>query len=211
MSHTLTHHAFASLSEEGINDFFEAFFTARPHYLDYGSPPFVTSGPPTSTLLAPIYLPPMIPTPIPFRIRLEIPVIALFPADGPLPAPLVLHAKQFAASTVVTIEILCGGSRTGDQKGGGGMPLGVKLGVTAIGHLVQNPGSVGFDVDSLEIVDIVPTELEDIIICVLLNVLKGVLGQVNFPIPALSAGFLTLTLEQGPDLNPDEVDVWGNV
>lgn len=209
MSHTLTHHAFAGLSEEGINDFIEAFFTARPHYLDYGSPPLVTAGPPTSTLLAPIFLPPMIMTPIPFRIRLSVPVIDLFPANGPLPAPLVLHAKQFAAATVVTIEIICGGGRKGDQ--GGGTKLGVKLGVTAIGHLVSHPGSVGFDVDSLEIVDIVPTELEDIIICVLLNVLKGVLAQVNFPIPSLSAGFLSLTLEQGPDLNPDEIDVWGNV
>ena len=209
MSHTLTHHAFASLSEEGINDFIEAFFTARPHYLDYGSPPFVTTGPPTSTLLAPIFLPPMIQTPIPFRIRLSIPAIDLFPAGGPLPVPLVLHAKQFAASTEATIEILCGTGRKGDQVVG--TKLGVKLGVTAIGHLVQKPGAVGFDVDSLEIVDIVPTELEDIIICVLLNVLKGVLAQVNFPIPSLSAGFLSLTLEQGPDLNPDEVDVWGNV
>jgi hypothetical protein len=209
LSHTLTHHAFAGLSEEGINDFIEAFFTARPHYLDYGSPPLVTAGPPTSTLLAPIFLPPMILTPIPFRIQLSIPVIDLFPANGPLPAPLVLHPKQFAAATEVTIEIICGAGRKGDQ--GGGTKLGVKLGVTAIGHLVSHPGSVGFDVDSLEIVDIVPAELEDIIICVLLNVLKGVLAQVNFPIPSLSAGFLSLTLEQGPDLNPDEVDVWGNV
>jgi hypothetical protein len=210
LSHTQTHHAFASLSEEGINDFVEAFFTARPHYLNYGSWPFVTAGPPASTLLAPLSLPPMIVNPIPFHIVLKIPVIDLFPASGPLPPPLVLHKMQFSAATQVLIEILCGNFNQ-DGKGGG-VPIKLILDVTAIGHLVSSPGMVGFDVDAVEIVDIVPDALEEIFNCVLLNVMKSVLSHVSFPIPSLSGGFLPgLALEQGPELNPDEVDVWGNV
>ena len=36
MSLTGTHHAFASIDEQGTNRALQAFFGARPHYLHYG-------------------------------------------------------------------------------------------------------------------------------------------------------------------------------
>ena len=57
MSLTAAHHAFASVSQDGVNKALQAFFTARPHYLNYGSPPFVTANSVSETVMAPIPFP----------------------------------------------------------------------------------------------------------------------------------------------------------
>jgi hypothetical protein len=203
----LTHHAFAGLDEEGANDFIRAFFTARPHYLHYGSPPFVTTSSVTATLEPLLQAFPILLFPIPWEVRLSIPVLDFAPADGVLPPPLVLNPGQFALSTKLTLTILCGAN----QDGRGGEPIRTGFDIWAIGHVVNNGSAVGFAVDQVEIVDITPDSLESVFNCVLLDVLRSVVSQVSLPIPALSAGFFSLTLEQGPQIDPDELDVWGNV
>jgi hypothetical protein len=52
MSFTQTHHAFAGVDEDGINDLVKAFFGARPRYLHYGSAPFVAAASVTQTQTA---------------------------------------------------------------------------------------------------------------------------------------------------------------
>lgn len=205
MSHTLTHHAFAGLSEEGANDLLEAFFTARPHYLVYGSPPFVTANSASTTMVSPIAAPPLLASPIPFLVRFSIPTLDLYPPDGPLPAPLTLNPGQFAARTTLELTILCGRKER----------MSTSLDLWAVGRLIttqQSGGTVavGFEADEVAVTNVMPATLRDILDCILLEVLRGILSSVSIPLPALSAGFFSLAIEQGPEIDPDVIDAWGD-
>ena len=57
MSLTQTNHVFASVGQAGINTFLKAVFTARPHYLNYGSPVFVPATTVNATNLQAINFP----------------------------------------------------------------------------------------------------------------------------------------------------------
>lgn len=205
MSFSNGHHAFAGLNEEAANDFLTAFFQARPHYLHYGSPPFVLASSSAATLISPIAVPGLLPTPIPLDIQLSVPVVDFYPPDGPLPAPLVLVAGQLAISTSLRVTVICGQARTSFD-----------LGVWAIGSISVSPPtgppvSIHITTSQIKVQGIAPLGLEQVLECLLLEALQNVLQQVSIPIPALSLGFLTVTVQQGPQLDADELDVWGNV
>jgi len=210
LSHTLTFHAFAGLDEEGANDFLTAFFTARPHYLHYGTPPFVTSTGVNQTQVSPLFAPPLLPVPLPFEVQLSIPKLDFAPATNPLPPQLVLNSGQFALTTTVELHMLCSRDQHGVD-GSGGIPIGAKLDLWAVGHILNQGNAVGFAVDQVEIVDVKPDGLESMLECILLQVLRGIAAQVSIPIPALSAGFITPIVQQGPQIDPDELDIWGTV
>jgi hypothetical protein len=206
LSRTLTHHAFAGVTQDGINQFLKAFFSARPRYLHYGSPPFVSATSATATVLPSLSAPPLISPGIPYEVVIALPRLDLFPPDGALPPPLSLTAHHFAIQTSLKIAVLCG---VGRDKAG--TPLVLDLDVAAVGHLIVSPGAIGFAVDGVQVGPIQPKALSDILDCILLEVVQGMLSGLSIPIPALSAGMLTLTLEQGPEIDTDEVDAWGNL
>jgi hypothetical protein len=218
LSHTQTHHLFAEIAEEGINDLIVAFFTARPHYLTYGSWPLVAATTVSETQVAPIAAPPLLPNPIPFKVSFSVPTVDLYPPDAPMPE-LVLNPHQFSLRTAAEISLLCGGTVVGKdrehQNGKEGQLITCRLGLDAVGRIVnrftpQGPG-IGFEVDDIDIQDIKPDCLEAMLNCIFRQVIGAVLRDVTIPVPTLSAGAFALVLEQGPQIDADEVDVWGKL
>lgn len=218
MSHTQGHHVFAGLGEEGANDLITAFFTARPHYLTYGSAPLVGATTVSETQVSPIAAPPLLPQPVPFKLSLSIPVLDLFPPDGPMPE-LILHPHQFSLTTTAEISLICGADPTGRDpnhgEGKGGRRIDCKLELHAVGRVLDRLGaqgrSVGFAVDQVDIQDIQPACLEEMFNCILLQVINSVLRDVDIPLPVLTAGAFALALEQGPQIDADQVDAWGTI
>jgi hypothetical protein len=216
MSFTGTHHVFVSVDQDGVNDLVEAFFQARPHFLHYGSIPFVSASSVTQTQIAPIPFP-MIPGGIAWRVDFKLPQIDLFPADGPLPSPLTLGADQFAVHTTVRLMVGCGTfERSGNDKPGSIHPVATELEIWAVGKLVVHDfgggnGEIGFEIDEVEIVDIEPQSLEDVLNCVLKMMLQAAISGLWIPFHVLSAGFLKLILEAGPTIKDDQVEVWGTI
>jgi hypothetical protein len=205
VSYTQAYHAFADLSEEGANDMLAALFAASQHLLVYGSPPFVTSSSSAATLVSPISVPGLLQTPIPFEVQFSVPQLDLYPPDVPLPAPLVFNPGQFAVSTTATVSVLCGGQT-----------MQTALDIWVVGRLVPrtaggNVVAVGFEADQVDVANIAPDTLKSIINCVALQVLQGILSSVSIPVPALSGGFFSVTVQQGPQIGNDEIDVWGDV
>jgi len=135
MSLTGAFHVFAGLDENGTNRALQAFFSARPHYLHYGSVPFVAASSVSVTQVPPIAFP-GIPGGIPYAIDLTVPVVDLFPPDGALPPPLVLGPDQLSIGTKATITLGCMAGL--DEAGHGGRitPVRTTLDVIAIAHPV---------------------------------------------------------------------------
>ena len=86
MSFTQTNHVFASVDDQGLNTILRAVFTTRPHYLNYGSAPFVPVTTVNATNMQTIPFP-GVPGGIPYQVEFTIPTIDLFPPD-PAPSPL---------------------------------------------------------------------------------------------------------------------------
>ena len=91
----------------------------------------------------------------------------------------------------------------------------VAVGVFAITH-AERTSSVDGDavrliVDDLELVDLEPNELESVVECLLLQILRAVLASVRLPLTALRAGAFQLTPTAGPDVEDDRVEMFGAV
>lgn len=214
MSLTAAHHAFASVSQDGVNQALLAFFTARPHYLNYGSPPFVTANSISETVMAPIPFPG---TPgIPWAVDFTIPVVDLNPADAPLPPPLTIGPDQLALRTTVVLTIGCLTGDKSSDKRGQITPLKTKLDVIAVGHPVARyfspgVGDVSFLVDTVLVQGISPTSLQAIVDCLIRSMLNAALAGVRLPFNVIDASFFKLSLEQGPSILDDQIELWGDV
>jgi hypothetical protein len=214
MSLTGTHHAFASIDERGTNRALQAFFGARPHYLHYGSPPFVTASS-TSVTQVPTIAFPGTPGGIPYAIDLTVPVVDLFPPDGALPAPLVLGPDQLSIATKVTITLGCT-TGTGNPKRGTVTPVATTLDAIAIADPVSRyfspgVGDVSFHVDQVLIPEIAPPSLQAVIDCLVRMILNAVLSGVQLPFNIIDAGFVKLILEAGPTIADNQIEIWGDV
>ena len=106
MSLTETETVFASIHENALNDLLRAFFTARPHYLHYGSPSFVPATTVAETSMPAIAFP-GVPGGIQWRVRLTIPVVDLFKQSSPLPPELTLSPGEFSAHIGVELCLDC--------------------------------------------------------------------------------------------------------
>src|SRR6266404_6190879 len=102
MSLTGSDEFFASVHESGMNDFVHAFFTARPHYLHYGSPMFVPTSTASETRMDPINFP-GVPGGIQWAVDFTIPIIDLFDDDsgGAMPPQITLNVEQLTIRTSV--------------------------------------------------------------------------------------------------------------
>jgi hypothetical protein len=222
MSLTQTEEVHAGLNESGVNDLLTAIFTARPRLLNYRSSPLVP-GPPASP--AAWTLVPGLPFPglgtIGYGVQFSIPVLDFHPdSSGGMPPPLVLGAQRFSLRTTVILTLLCAtrrGEHNPDEPKAAVTPIRVKLDVYGIGHATGayfgTPGSgqLTFDVDAIEIVDIAPDELESLIECVIRMLLDAVLSSVRLPFHAVSAGAFAFALVRGPNVEDDQLKLYGNI
>jgi hypothetical protein len=223
MSLTETEEVHAGLHESGVNDLLTAVFTARPRLLNYRSSPLVP-GPPAAaaawTVMPPIGFP-GIPGGIDWGVQFSVPVIDFHPdSSGGLPAPLVLAAGRFSLTTTVVLTLLCQtrrGSHDSDKPRSAVTPLRAKLEVYGIGHTnavyfgTPGSGEVTFDVDAVEIVDIAPDELESLLECLLRMLLDAAVGTVRLPFQAVTAGAFAFALVRGPEVEDDQLKLYGNV
>lgn len=208
MSLTQAENAFGSVHEDGLNDIFRAFFTARPRYINYGTPFFV----PVTTVAAtqiPFIAFPFVPSGLQLAISFGIPVVDIVPG-GAGSAPLPPGANQFTLRTDVALRILCGG-RDANGENQTGKILESKLSVFVRCHPVLGGGAISIAVDQVEIVDILPDSLETVLECLLLTILRGVFANLNLPLTTLTAGAFGLTLAVGPLAETDQIKIRGNV
>lgn len=222
MSLTEAESVFAGVHEDGLNDMLRAFFTARPRLLNYRTTPAVGPIPAAASAWTPV--PPIafpgVPGGIHYAFQMSIPKIDLHPdSSGGMPPPLALGAGEISLMTTVTLALLCGQRRRpgdNDDQAGVGSLIGVRLEVWAVGRVVSQSfgggaGEIGFEVRAVEIVDVTPDDLESLIECLVHMLVNGVLSSVRLPFTALSAGAFTLTLLRGPEVETDEVKVYGEI
>jgi hypothetical protein len=215
MSLTGAFHVFAAVDEQGTNRALQAFFTARPHYLHYGSVPFVPGNSVNVTQVSTIAFP-GVAGGIPYAIDLTVPVVDLYPPDGALPPPLVLGPDQLSISTKVTITLGCMAGSSRDGKQGQVTPVRTTLEVIAIAHAVSQyfspgVGYVTFHADQVLLPDVAPQSLQAVLDCLLEMILNGLLAGVQLPFNLIDADFVKLALEAGPTIADDQIKLWGDV
>lgn len=215
MSLTGLNHAFASIDEQGTNRVLQAFFSARPHYLHYGSVPFVAASS-TAVTHVPTIAFPGVPGGIPYAIDLTVPAVDLFPPNGTLPPPLVLGPDQLSITTKVRITLGCMTGAGDTDKGGKVTPVRTTLDVIAIAHPVGHyfspgVGFVSFHVDQVLLPDVAPPSLQAVLDCLLEMILNAVLSSVQLSFDIIDAGFVKLVLEAGPTIADDQIKIWGDV
>jgi hypothetical protein len=66
-------------------------------------------------------------------------------------------------------------------------------------------------VDQVELVDITPDSLESLLECLLRMILDAALAQVVLPLQALRAGAFKLVVVNGPLIDDDRIQVFGNL
>jgi hypothetical protein len=220
MSLTQTEHVYAGLEEGALNDVLTAIFSTRPHYLNYGSPPFVSVSTASETRMDPIAFP-GVAGGIPWSVSFDLPRIDLFPQTASLPPPLVLRPGQFSLQTKVVLGLLCGTkgrSRESvkDQRRPmpGSQTLHAALGVAALGHLDVRSfgggaGDLGFAIDAVELVDLTPDSLETLLECLIRTLLDAALSSVRVPLEVLRARAFSLVLQRGPLIEGDRIKAYG--
>jgi hypothetical protein len=219
VSLTEVEHVFAGVHENGINDLLQAFFTARPRYLNYGSSAFVASTTVAATNMSAIAFP-GIPGGIQYAVSLAIPKLDFHPDSSGGASPLPVGLGQFVMNTRVRLTVGCAKWVSRPNKdnplGGSITSISTSLEVWVRGGLIATysaPGSgeIGFQVDEVELVDVKPDSLESVMECVIRMIIQAVLSTVQLPIDALTAKIAPLILTRGPEIEDDQVKLYGDL
>jgi len=216
MSLTEAQHVFAGAHEDGINDLLRAFFTARPRHLTYVTPALAPSTG-AFTSVSPIGFP-GIPGGIDYAVSFSIPTVDFHPDSSGGASPLPLGSGQLGIRTTVTLTVLCN-RRVRPPDGNEvvpSTPINTALDVFARGKptvtfLGPGVGDIGFELDTVELVDIKPDSLESVLECVLLMILQGLLANVRLPFKAVTIGAFALVLQRGPESEDDQVKLYGDL
>lgn len=229
MSLTEVEQVFGGIEEQGLNDLLTAFFTTRPRYLNYGSPGYVPSTNVNETQMSVIPFPGVPGGGIDWSIRMSIPIVDLHKQTLELPPELALNEGQLSVQAKLQICVGCNRKRDrddhnddkphddNDDKPPTGQAKGpcFSLKIFAIGHLERasspDGDAVVIVIDNLELVEIEPDGFESVIECLLLQILRAMLKQVKLPLQALSAGAFPLALVRGPEIEEDQIKVYGNL
>jgi hypothetical protein len=216
MSLTQAETIFTSVHENGLNDFVTAFFTARPRHLLYGSSLFVPMTTAVATNVPPLPFP-GIPGGLHYALNFTIPVIDLHPDSSGGVSPLPPKPGEFSLRTRVSLVIACGRLRDPRQDDQTGLrPLVTDLELHATGRptvvtLGPGVGTIGLDITRVEIVDIKPDSLETILECLMLQILRSALANLQLPFQAFTVGFVQLLLVAGPIIEDDQIKLRGLV
>ncbi len=173
MSLTESQELFAAVHEKAINTFFTAFFTARPRFLHIGTPFFVSSTSVNHTQVDAIDLA----GGIHFQILLKQPVVDLHPPSGDSLLPP--GPNQFSLATTAKLSVLC--VNVGNDKEPRGETKTTEIEICATGHIERVSNKIQLVVDELEIKDIKPDSLEDIIECIMQAVINDALAIIQIP------------------------------
>jgi hypothetical protein len=202
MSLTQAENIFGGVNETGINDLLQAFFTARPRYLRYGTPQFVPVTTVEATSVAAVSF---------FGLNIEfmitcdpIPNVDITPGDAGS-AALMPDVNEFTIRTTLNFSV---------DINNFGRIVG-SLEVLALCEpfvAVSTPGTgqIGINVKRVEIVDITPDPVESLIEALVLGILQTVLATVRLPFNALTMGAFSLILLAGPTAETDQIKVRGN-
>lgn len=216
MSFTKGENVFAGVNERGINSLLTAFFTARPHYLNYGTPHFAPTTTVNVTSIPPVSIPGIL-SGIEFAISFQIPTVDINPDSSGGTSPLPPGTGKFTIKTQVTISLLCvsRGENMHDVRQRGTV-LTTSLGVFALCapfviNSAPGTGEIGIRLERAELVDITPDALESIVECLIENILQSVLSNVHLPFNTLTLGAFGLILKAGPDAEEDQVKVRGDI
>ncbi|WP_322778462.1 hypothetical protein [Frankia sp. Cas4] len=216
MSLTEAENVFAGVHEAGLNDLLTAVFTTRPRLLNYRTSPAVANVPSAAsswTAVPPIAFPGT--AGIHYAVRFGIPVVDIHPDTTGMPHPLVLGVGQVSVRTTVELILLCQRGRKDDpDQRPIGTPIATRLEAVALGRMVPvavtpGTGSVVIDVQQVELVDITPDDLESVLECLVLTLLRAVFGSVSLPFSALRVGAFSLTLLRGPEAEDDQLKLYG--
>jgi len=219
MSLTEAQLVFGGVHETGINDLLHAFFDARPRYLNHGSSPLLFPPGTPFISVSPIAFP-GIPGGIDYGVRFTTPTVDINPDTSGGISPLPPGPGQFTINTTVELVIGClrGRQPPGEDQRGSFIPLSATLGVFARGRLIATgigggAGTIGFQVDDVELVDVKPDPLESVLECLIRMMLQAVLSNVQIPIEAMLIGAIPfpMALIRGPLAETDQVKVYANV
>jgi hypothetical protein len=222
VSLTQGNHVFAGVNETAINTFLKAFLTARPHYINYGTPAFVPATTAAATSIAPLNFP-GIPGGIQFMVQFSIPVVDLFPPDGASPLPPGPGELNVRVDAKITVGCMKFDSRgTQDGKPNVSMtPLSTIVSLWALGkpdvrYFGPGNGDVGIQLQDVRIPALAcvkgePNTFESIVECILRMVLQALLEQLRLPFHALTIGFVQLILQRGPQIDADQIELWGDI
>lgn len=228
MSLTNAQDVFAAIHESGLNDVLRRFFSARPRYLNFGSPGFVATTTVNATQMGAIPFP-GISAGINWSVALGVPVVDVHPQSRALPPELTpMQAQRVSLQLSVEICIDCVDHQgqpdhqdPGDKKfldrlvHGKLNPVCFKVDVFAIAHVERTSSPDGdalrLIVDAVELVDLRPNGMESVIECLILQVLRSALAAVRLPLTALRAGAFTLIPTTGPDVANDMISLAGDL
>lgn len=223
MSLTQTNHVFAGVNETGINTFFKAFLTARPHYINYGTSAFVPTTTAAATNVPAISFPGIPGGGIQYLVQFDIPVVDCFPPNGASPLPPGPDELNFHVDAKVTV--LCMTWNLRDTNDGRpsvkSTPISTTISVWAKGKANSRffgagNGDVGFDLEEVKIPALAcvkgkPDTFEAIVECIIRMVLQAFLDQLRLPFQAITIDFFSLTLQRGPNIDDNQVEVWGDI
>ena len=213
MSLTHTRHLFGGINETGLDHFLAVFFTARPHLLAYGSP-FYATNPSQITLIDTSSLPSFL-SGLQFLVRFSIPTVDITPPDSAT-EPLPPGNDQFTLSTKVQLRFLCGRGRgdDGNQEGAHEIVTELSIAVLCTPDVVDSSpgtGSIGIRLIAVQVDGIEPKPFEQILECILAAVLRWALAQVRVPFMVFTVSGVSLTLQEGPTAENNEIDVRGDI
>lgn len=202
MSLTQAQHIFGGVNEAGINDLLQAFFTARPRFLNYGTPQFV---PATTVQATSVPAVSFFGLNIQFMIGCDpIPTVDITPGGAGSTA-LPPGVNEFTIRTNLNFLVII---NNGPRIAGSLQVLGLCSPFVAVS--TPGTGQIGITLKKVEIVDITPDPIESIIEGLVLGILQTVLSTVRFPFNTLTAGAFGLILLAGPTAETDQIKVRGN-
>ena len=202
MSLTQAEHVFGGVHETGINDLLQAFFTARPRYLRFGTPLFVPATTVEATSVAAVTF---FGLTIHFLISCSpIPTVDITPG-GAGSSALSPGVNEFTIRTNLNFTVVINNLPriTGSL---------VVLGLCGPFVAISTPGTgqIGITLKRVEIVDITPDPIESLVEGLALGILQTILATVRFPFNTLTAGAFGLILLAGPTAETNQIKVRGN-
>jgi len=220
MSFTGSFHAFVGIHEDAMNRIVEAFRAARPWLFSYGHRDLGGGAPPAPTTeIDAITIPGTI-IRFPYRVDISTLKIDCFPekAGSGLPPELQpLKEDEFDVRADLNLTVNCPDYFPPEYPDVPPEYREVKASLTlwAIGSPTAELGAgrrLKLSSRAVEIVDIQPPELEEILECFLKLVLDhAVLKKLTFALDKISTDFFTFALASGPYVKDNQIFALGDV